>query len=74
MSSKNIETSKRFLKREYPKYLHVTCNGKVIHDSCINYCLPFAFGNCNEEHTSECGECNEIFNLFKELRSILGNE
>jgi hypothetical protein len=48
----------------------VTCNGKVLHDSCINHCLPFAFGNCNEEHTLECDECNRIFDLFKELQLL----
>ncbi len=52
----------------------MTCNGTVSHDSCINHCLPFAFSNCNEEHLLECGECNEIFNLFEKLRSLLGNE
>jgi hypothetical protein len=71
---KKVETSKRFLKRDYPKHLHVTCNGTVSHDSCINHCLPFAFGDCDKEHTSECGECNEIFNLFEELQLLLGDE
>ncbi|UZO26951.1 uncharacterized protein OCT59_019161 [Rhizophagus irregularis] len=71
---KSIENSKRFLKRDYPKHLHVTCDGKVSHDPCINHCLPFAFGNCNEDHISECVECNEIFNLFEELRLLLGDE
>ena len=52
----------------------MTCDGKVSHDSCINHCLPFAFGNCTEEHISECNECNEIFNLFEKLRSLFGDE
>ena len=52
----------------------MTCDGTVSHDSCINHCLPFAFGGCNEKHTLECGECNEIFNLFEELRSLLGDK
>ncbi|UZO25182.1 uncharacterized protein OCT59_017462 [Rhizophagus irregularis] len=47
---------------------------KISHDPCINHCLPFAFGNCNEDHISECVECNEIFNLFEELRLLLGDE
>ncbi|GBB91197.1 hypothetical protein RclHR1_18380003 [Rhizophagus clarus] len=46
----------------------------VSHNSCINHCLPFAFGECDEEHMSECVECNEIFNLFKELQSLLEDE
>ena len=71
---KGVKTSKWFLKHDYPKYLHVTCDGKVSHDPYINHCLPFAFGNCNEDHTSECVECNEIFNLFEELRTLLGDE
>jgi hypothetical protein len=41
---------------------------------CINHCLPFAFGECDKEHVSECDECNEVFNLFKELQSLLRNE
>jgi hypothetical protein len=49
----------------------VTCDGKVSHDSCINHC---AFGECDKEHVSECDECNEVFNLFKELQSLLRNE
>ncbi|RHZ61185.1 hypothetical protein Glove_349g83 [Diversispora epigaea] len=71
---KKIENFKRFLKRDYPKHLHIMHDGKVVHDSCINRCLPFAFGNCNEAHTSECGDCNRIFDLFTELRSLFGNE
>ena len=71
---KNIETSKRFLKHDYPKHLYVTCDGTVSHNSCINHCLPFAFGNCNKEHLLKCSECNEIFNLFEKLRSLLENE
>ncbi|GBC10344.1 hypothetical protein RclHR1_09550005 [Rhizophagus clarus] len=71
---RNIETLKQFLKRDYPKYLHVTFDGKVSYDSCINHYLLFAFGKCDEEYMSECVECNEIFNLFKELQSLLGDE
>ena len=67
---KNIETSKRFLKRDYPKHLHVTCDGKVLHDSCINHCLPYTFSNCNEKHTLEYDKCNGIFDLFKELQLL----
>ena len=52
----------------------MSCDGTVSHNSCINHCLPFAFGNCDEKHTLECAECNEIFNLFEELRSLLGDE
>ncbi|CAG8788739.1 13516_t:CDS:2, partial [Gigaspora rosea] len=71
---KNIEASNRFLKRDYPKHLHITSYGTVLHNPCINHCLPFVFGNCNKEHTLDCDECNEIFKLFEELQLLLGNK
>jgi hypothetical protein len=52
----------------------VTCDGKVSHDTCINHCLAYAFGNCNREHILECDECNRVFDLFKELQSLLENK
>ncbi|RHZ85190.1 hypothetical protein Glove_70g69 [Diversispora epigaea] len=54
---------KRFLKRDYPKHLHIMHDGKVVHDSCINHCLPFAFGNCNEAYISEC-ELQEMLEYY----------
>ncbi|RHZ50886.1 hypothetical protein Glove_490g73 [Diversispora epigaea] len=30
--------------------------------------------NITDPHTSECGDCNRIFDLFTELRSLFGNE
>ncbi|CAG8731742.1 35737_t:CDS:2, partial [Racocetra persica] len=65
---------KKFLKRDYLKYLYITCYGTVSHDSCINYCLLFAFGNCNKEYILKYDKCNKIFNLFEELQLLLRDE
>ncbi|CAG8749428.1 6325_t:CDS:2, partial [Gigaspora rosea] len=71
---KNIEASKQFLKCDYLKHLHVTSYRTVSHKPCINYCLLFAFGNCNKEHMLDCDKCNEIFKLFEELQLLLENK
>ena len=38
------------------------------HNSCINHCLLYAFGECNASHTYACDECQEIFQFFQYLK------
>jgi len=40
----------------------------TVHDSCINHCLLYAFGECNVSHTHACDKCQEIFLFFEELK------
>ena len=56
-----LETIKRHLKREYEKELTINTLGHVQHDNCIEHCLKFAFGNCNEEHSEHCEKCDSVF-------------
>ncbi|CAB5119205.1 unnamed protein product [Rhizophagus irregularis] len=52
-----IDALKRHLRRDYyEKELVVNADGTTKHDSCISHCLPYAFGNCLENHNSQCLE------------------
>jgi hypothetical protein len=55
---------KRFLKRDYEQHFHVTPHGTTFHDTCINHCLLYAFGQCNESHTRTCNDCQTLFQFF----------
>ena len=48
-------------------------NGTTDHVDCINHCLLFAFGECIKQHFSRCQECDEIFNVFKDLTNQLNS-
>src|SRR5436305_12985331 len=64
---------KRYLKKEYEKHLVMTDCGFTSHNPispCINYCLLYAFGECNESHTCICNECQESW-FFQNLKDGL---
>jgi hypothetical protein len=48
--------------------LTVNSDGKTTHDPCINHCLLFAFGACNEQHTHTCSDCDVIFQFFFDIK------
>lgn len=56
---------KRHLRRGYERELVVNADGTTKHDSCISHCLPYAFGNCLENHNSRCSECDQFFEFFE---------
>ncbi|EXX56411.1 hypothetical protein RirG_216470 [Rhizophagus irregularis DAOM 197198w] len=61
-----IDALKRHLRRDYyEKELVVNADGTTKHDSCISHCLPYAFGNCLENHNSQCLECDQFFEFFE---------
>jgi len=62
------------LKREYEKELIINTLGHVQHDNCIEHCLKFAFGNCNEEHLEHCEKCSEIDFIFQQILQIFPSE
>jgi hypothetical protein len=62
------------LKREYEKELSINSLGYVQHDNCIEHCLKFAFGNCNEEHLEHCEKGSEIDFIFQQILQILPRE
>jgi hypothetical protein len=66
-----VEWNQRHLKRDFPKDLLVDSYGKTVHNSCINHCLPYAFGNCAELHSSSCEKCTRLFTLFSSLEEKL---
>ena len=59
------------MRRDYCNHLKVSTNGQVSHDVCINHCLPYAFGECNHQHTIECADCSKLFTLFNQLKTEL---
>jgi hypothetical protein len=45
--------------------------GTTKHDPCINHCLLYAFGACDDElHTQTCNERQELFTFFNNLKEI----
>lgn len=59
-----LDKLKRQLKRGFEKELAVNPDGRVIHDPCISHCLPYAFGECNNKHKTQCLKCNQLFEFF----------
>ncbi|RIB15401.1 hypothetical protein C2G38_2192489 [Gigaspora rosea] len=55
-----IENLRRYLKRNFERHLKVELDGKPSHNNCINYCLPFVFGECLSPHYSRCQEWSEF--------------
>src|SRR5436190_17978245 len=62
-----LECLRHHLKRNYEGELFVNENGTSDHVDCINHCLLFAFGECMQQHSSRCQECDKFFALFKDL-------
>ncbi|CAB5196430.1 unnamed protein product [Rhizophagus irregularis] len=60
-----IDALKRHLRCGYERELVVNADGTTKHDSCISHCLPYAFGNCLENHNSRCSECDQFFEFFE---------
>ncbi|GET51900.1 hypothetical protein GLOIN_2v1880126 [Rhizophagus irregularis DAOM 181602=DAOM 197198] len=67
------EKLKRYLKREYESHLTVNSDGTTAHNQCINHCLPFAFGICNEQHTHTCSDCDALFQFFIDIEKNTPN-
>jgi hypothetical protein len=63
-----LERLQRFLKRNYEKNLIISDKGITNHNSCISYCLLWAFGVCEEQHTHASQECAKLFTFFKCLK------
>src|SRR5438874_7007100 len=57
------------MKRDYEKEILINANGQINHDPCISHCLAYAFGICENIHTSICEKCNELWILFRQLQS-----
>ena len=62
------------MKRNFEKELFINSNGKTFHNECIDHCLLYAFGDCNQTHTICCDDCKEFFNCFEDLREKLPSE
>ena len=62
------------LKWEYEKELTINTLEYVQHDNCIEHCLKFAFGDCNEQHLEHCEKCSKVDSIFHQILQILPNE
>lgn len=62
------------MKRDYEKELIVDVLGYVKHDSCIEHCLNFAFGSCQELHPISCEKCSKVDSVFQQILEIIPNE
>lgn len=69
-----LEIIKRHLRREYEKELTINTLGHVQHDNCIEHCLKFAFGNCDEEHLEHCEKYTKVDSVFQQILRFLPDE
>ena len=60
---------RRYFKKSYEQELEIAVNGTVSHNACISHCLPYAFGICTELHDRECVECEQLFEIFRQLKT-----
>ena len=61
------------LKCEFENELVINENSTISHSDTINYCLLYAFGECNASHTCVCNECQEVFQFFQDLKNNLNS-
>lgn len=54
--------------------MNITVEGLAYHDECINHCLPWAFGECDKVHLTECENCSRLFTLFEEIYNFMPSE
>ncbi|CAJ0843733.1 19790_t:CDS:2 [Entrophospora sp. SA101] len=66
-----LEKTQRHLNREYGNELIIDDLGNVQHDNCIEHCLNFAFGDCNEHHPISCENCSQIDLIFQKILNLL---
>jgi hypothetical protein len=53
--------------------LTVNSNGTTAHNQCINHCLLFTFGICNEQYTHICSDCDAFFQFFIDIEKNTPN-
>ena len=52
------------MRRTFERNLLVNHNGTTSHVPCIDHCLLYAFGECEQIHTSRCDSCKDFFDFF----------
>ncbi|RHZ71090.1 hypothetical protein Glove_262g77 [Diversispora epigaea] len=62
-----IEKLRMHMKRNFERELIINKDGTISHDECINHCLLYAFGECNQYHILRCINCDEFFEFFNFL-------
>ena len=45
-------------------------DGSISHVDIINHCLPYAFGECTQEHYTRCMMCDQLFDFIEKLITI----
>jgi len=63
-----IDLLKRHLKRGLDEEVKVLNNGFLQHTLCLNHCLLYAFGECEEEHNLFCKDCTSLFVTLNEIK------
>ena len=49
-------------------------DGTILHDDCIDHCLLYAFGECDESHSLCCQGCQEHFELFEFIKPYVSSD
>jgi len=64
-----LEKLQIHLRRGFEEELAVNSDGTTTHVDIVNHCLLYAFGECNEQHSGHCTECNQLFVVIKNFMS-----
>ena len=69
-----IEKLHRHMKRTYENELTINTDGTISHDDCIDHCLLYAFGECDELQSLRCQGCQEHFELFDFMKPYVSSD
>ena len=58
------------MKRNFELELYIGSDGNIVHNDCIDHCLPYAFGTCTEGHNNRCTNCLQFYYFFDKLYSV----
>ncbi|RIB03684.1 hypothetical protein C2G38_2224350 [Gigaspora rosea] len=60
--------------KDFAANLKVSPTGAALHSPCISHCLQQAFNSCHLDHPKICENCDELFTLFKNLKTNIDSE
>ena len=62
------------MKRNFELELYIGNDRNIIHNDCIDHCLPYAFRIYIEGHNSRCTNCLQFYYFFDKLYSVFPSE
>jgi hypothetical protein len=60
--------------KDFVKGLDINLSSYANYNTCISYCLPYAFGEYNLNYSDICENCKSLFLFFDTLQKNLEND